>query len=360
MAFDRFCRFVFLICVLGFIAKPCRATVIYDNGRPLSYTDPNTVTGWEMTHYIQANNFFLTNPSRLETLVFWDLEQPGYFAGSIVWQIYSDNGEGTPGPLIVSGTSRNLSHSATGFAAFGNFRENITSFELGPLSLPTGSYWLAMHNGDLFNGSTGTYQDWNFYWEATRNITAAPPLKKIAPYDGPWFLLTNPKDGAFQISGVASSGVPIVTMDGGTAQISFATTAGFHYRVEFKEGLVNAAWTALPGAENLAGNGSVIQLIDGALGNRAHRFYRVTLPYNGIGIPVISDFGLTNGLPQISFTTAAGYFYQVQYKNELSDLWWAPVAGVETIVGTGGIISLSDSDPNLTAYPRRFYRAVLR
>jgi hypothetical protein len=348
------------MCILGLIAKPCRAIAIYDNGAPLSSTDPTTVTGWEMTHYIQANNFFLANPSRFESLVFWDLEQPGYFAGSIVWQIYSDNGDGTPGTLIVNGTSRNLTHSGTGFTAFGNFSENITRFELGPLSLPTGSYWLALHNGDLSNGATGTVQDWNFYWEATRNITAALPLKKIAPYDGSWFSLTNPKDAEFQISGVASPGMPIVTIDGAVAEISFASTAGFNYRVEYKDGLVNAGWTSLPGAENVTGNGNVIRLTDGDFGTLVHRFYRVTLPYNGIGIPVISDFGSASGLPQISFTTAAGYFYQVQYRNDLSDLSWAPLGGVETIVGTGGIISLSDSDPNLGAYPRRFYRAVLR
>ncbi|MDQ2950074.1 MAG: hypothetical protein M3Y27_29745 [Acidobacteriota bacterium] len=360
MSIKRFLGLAVLICIPGVMAKTSHATVIYDNGPPLSYTDRTTVTGWEMTHYVQANNFFLANPSRFEGFLFWDLEQPGYFAGTILWQIYSDNGNGKPGTLLLSGTSRNLSHSSTGFTAFGNFGENVTSFDLGPFSLPRGSYWIALHNGDLSYGMTGTYQDWNFYWEATGSVSgAALPLKKIAPYNGSWLLLINPKNAAFQLSGVASPSQLVVTIIGGTAQISFASTAGFTYRVEYRDALVNSPWTTLPGADSLAGNGNVIQLTDEGSETQAHRYYRVMLPYNGAGIPVISGFS-TNGSPQISFTTSAGYFYQVQYKNDLSDLSWASVSGAETIVGTGASISVNDPDPNLGNHSRRFYRAVLQ
>src|ERR1700730_12675669 len=102
MSFQRFLGFVVLTGILSVIARVGGATVIYDNGPPLSATDPVNATGWEMTHYIQANNFYLASPSRLESYVFWDLEEPGYFAGTILWQIYSDNGNGTPGPLLFS------------------------------------------------------------------------------------------------------------------------------------------------------------------------------------------------------------------------------------------------------------------
>ena len=65
-----------------------------------------------------------------------------------------------------------------------------------------------------------------------------------------------------------------------------------------------------------------------------------------------------NGSPQISFTTAAGYFYQVQFKNDLGDLTWTAVPGGDSIVGTGGVIQVSDS--TLGQQSIRFYRAVLR
>jgi hypothetical protein len=346
-------RFARLAGLLVLATQLGWAGVIYDNG------PPDNADGSEMTHWIQADNFVLGDPARLDSLKFWDFEQAGFFAGTIVWQIYSDDGSGLPGTLLFSGSSRNVIHSATGFAIFGGFNEYVTTFDIGPISLARGMYWIGLHNGDLSNGVTGTVNDWNFYWEGTGNITSPPSVEKIAPYDGPFGGKFLKMDLAFQLNGVAAPGLPTVTFNGDTAQISFTTSTGATYRVEYKDGLVDSGWAALPGADQVVGNGDIIQLTDSNIETESRRFYRVTLVYDGIGAPVISAFGLS-GAPKISFTTSAGYFYRVEYKDDLSDLSWAPVSGAETVIGTGNVIQLSDPDPNLGTHPRRFYRVTLQ
>ncbi len=54
------------------------------------------------------------------------------------------------GPAVFTGTSTNLTHVATGFIFFG-YLEYITTFDITPVSLPAGAYWLALHNGPLTN-----------------------------------------------------------------------------------------------------------------------------------------------------------------------------------------------------------------
>ncbi|MGZ5552025.1 MAG: hypothetical protein ACXWHF_00145 [Chthoniobacterales bacterium] len=347
-------RFACLAGILCLAAQLGWAGVIYDNG------PPDNAHGSESTHWIQADNFVLKDPARLDSLVFWDFEQAGFFAGTIVWQIYSDDGSGTPGALLFSGSSRNVIHSATGLAIFGGFNEYVTTFDIGPISLPRGTYWIGLHNGDLSNGLTGTVIDWNFYWEATGNSTSPPSLEQIAPYDGPFGKKGLKIDLAFQLIGVAAPPSLRVEFEGNDAHLSFASNAGATYRIDYKDTLVNSSWTTLSGADRLSGTGEEIQLTDFRAEDQPRRFYRVAPVYDGVGAPVISAFNFAASSPQISFTTTAGYFYRVEYKNEMSDLSWTAVSGAETVIGSGGVLMISDPDPNLVTHPRRFYRATLQ
>jgi hypothetical protein len=73
----------------------------------------------------------------------------------------------------------------------------------------------------------------------------------------------------------------------------------------------------------------------------------------------ITSITRTNKVPKISFTTILGQNYRLEYKNNLTDASWNPVPGADTVAGTGGMVQVSDPDPNAGNLPRRFYRALL-
>ena len=342
---------LFLLAAAGsaiFISKAALAKTLFDNGP----TDQRN--GSEMTHWIETDDFILSEPARLDKVTFWDLEITGYFSGSIVWQIYSDNAGLGPGQLLYSGSATNLTHTATGLVVTG-FKEFVNSFDIVPISLARGTYWLGLHNGPLPNNSTQ-----NVFWEASATGQGAASHARVAPYVGFWTSNAYPPlppDLAFQLSGVSSPHAATLSIQNGVAGFSFTTTSGYVYRVEYKNSLTEP-WSPLPGAQSLAGSGAAIQVIDPDAGARNKRFYRAALSYDGV-TAVISDFGLDNGRPRVSFSTTAGYYYRVEYKDSLSDSAWVPVSGAEIIAGTGETVQIVDSDPNLTAQSHRFYRLTI-
>ena len=74
-------------------------------------------------------------------------------------------------------------------------------------------------------------------------------------------------------------------------------------------------------------------------------------------ITAISRSGVS--APKISFTTASGQHYRVQYKNNLTDPLWTTLSGDDSIPGTGGTIQISDPDPNIATVKQRFYQVIL-
>jgi hypothetical protein len=70
--------------------------------------------------------------------------------------------------------------------------------------------------------------------------------------------------------------------------------------------------------------------------------------------PVAGMPSLVNGLLGLSFPTAAGKSYTVQFKNELTDPAWTDL---ETVAGTGGALTITD--PAKAEQPTRFYRVVV-
>ena len=330
------------------------AVPLYDNG------PPNNLDGYEMTHWIQADDFTLGVGARLENAKFWSFEGNGTFQGSILWQIYSNGASNTPGTLLFSGTSTNVTHVATGFILSG-YAEFVTTFDMTPISLPAGVYWLALHNGPLTNNSDSG----RVYWETADSFGPKPSHSLIAPFVGQWitnaFPLGAPAEVAFQINGVLGPRVTEVAFSNDAPRISFTTAVNQTYRLEYKNSLADPGWTAVSGAEEVAGTGNIVAVSDPDPHARdlGRRFYRALLcPCQTVEGPRIAAFDF-DAAPRISFTTIAGQLYRVEYKADLTSPSWTPLPGAELIGGTGQTVQVSDNDPDIRNLSRRFYRAIL-
>ena len=252
--------------MLAFV--PAKADVVYDNG------PPDHSEGWEMTSFVQADDITLQKAARFEGVMFW-VAQAGPFAGSIYWEIYSNASNDSPGTLLYSGTATNVSYLATGITVFPVYPEYVVTFSVTPVSLAPGVYWLALHNGPLSN-STGL----DIYWEGTPDAGARPSKEKYTNTDGPWYENVYPglpSELAFQVSGVLAPDITGPTLQSNGPHISFTTTAGYYYQVEYKNNLSDPSWLPLPGAESVAGTGNIVEVIDHNASGLTRRFYRAKL-----------------------------------------------------------------------------------
>ncbi len=148
-----------------------------------------------MSNWIEAEQFTLTASTTVESVKFWDLERIGYFQSTVPWAIYSDNGSNVPGTLVASGISSNLSHLLTGRTDGFGYTEFVNTFNITPVSLPAGTYWLAMHNGPL------SYIIQQVYWETSAIQTAIPSRSDISPFLGIWLSNWINSKMAFQLNG---------------------------------------------------------------------------------------------------------------------------------------------------------------
>ena len=257
------------------VLATAQAELIHDNGPPAPAED-----GWEMTNWVEADDFTLEAGSRILAIKFWDFEIPGSFGGSVSWRIYSNASSNSPGARIASGTSSNLTHAATGAVAFGPYREFVTTLQIVPVDLQRGIYWLALQIPAPANNPSRV-----FYWESTLRAGRFASHNRPVLADGTEGLWrTNefpsyPSELAFQIEGIRAPRVTSFTVGNGIPKLRFTTTANQNYRVEFKNNLLEPAWSPLPGWENVAGNGQeiVVEDSDPGLRTQSKRFYRAVL-----------------------------------------------------------------------------------
>ena len=351
---NRFALFYSLSFFIFLDASSAGTPPLYDNG------PPNHLDGYEMTHWNQADDVTLGVAARLEHVKLWSFEGNGTFEGSIFWQIFSNSASNSPGGLLFSGTSMNLTHVATGFVLAG-YAEFFITFDITPVSLPAGSYWLALHNGPLTNDDNSG----RVYWETTDVLGPKPSHTRVAPFKGPWWGHTIPPSTvvelAFQVNGLTGPRITALGFSNSAPQVSFTTAAGQIYQLEFKNSLADAAWTLVPRAEEVAGTGDIVTVSDPDPHARdlGRRFYRARLcPCQTVEGPRITAFDF-DAAPQISFSTVAGQLYRVEYKADLTSALWTPLPGAEILGGTGQTVSISDNDPNASGASRRFYRATL-
>ena len=72
--------------------------------------------------------------------------------------------------------------------------------------------------------------------------------------------------------------------------------------------------------------------------------------------PGIASFGYSEGIMSIAFTTSPGLRYTVEYKSNLADASWTALPGASGLAGTGGAITVQDSN----RYQRsRYYRVLV-
>ena len=79
----------------------------------------------------------------------------------------------------------------------------------------------------------------------------------------------------------------------------------------------------------------------------------------GTVVPRAVGSGFRNGLPVVRFTSKAGKYYRLDYKNELTDSTWSAVPGREIIAGTGEELEVDDPQADARTRPRRFYRVAV-
>jgi len=136
--------------------------VIYDNGSPTETSD-----AFEITGYIEADDFTLSAAATWTGLFFWDLESPGAlgYQGEIDWVLYYDAG-GKPGAIFATGAAKGEQVTRTflqGNVA-GHYDQYSNSMIISPgVTLSAGTtYWLALHNGPF------TFTTWaDFYWQTS-------------------------------------------------------------------------------------------------------------------------------------------------------------------------------------------------
>ncbi|HEV3410262.1 MAG TPA: hypothetical protein VG095_08200 [Chthoniobacterales bacterium] len=63
------------------------------------------------------------------------------------------------------------------------------------------------------------------------------------------------------------------------------------------------------------------------------------------------------GAPQINFTTINGRTHRVERNDSFNEAGWTALSNATTIVGTGGVMQVTDNDPTTSAL--RLYRVVL-
>jgi hypothetical protein len=152
--------------LLAGTAAPARAGLMYANGLP------DQASGNEMTRWVQTEDFSVGSGTTLTDVRFWAFHGAKSFNGSIFWQIFADDG-GQPGAVVKAGTTTAVTETPTGRVLFG-LPEYEVDFSVGSVKLPTGTYWLGLHNGPSDQTLRAEY-----YWETTPGNSTSQGLESL-------------------------------------------------------------------------------------------------------------------------------------------------------------------------------------
>jgi hypothetical protein len=157
--------------------------IIYDNGAP------NGLSGDEMTHWIEADDFSISSKREVIGFTFWAfIQSGGTYMGSIVWEVYGDNGN-NPGTTLYSGTAipRQTFFANTDSGPSYEFDLSIPAISLDP-----GTYWLGLHNGPLDSDLRS-----GMFWESTDPNSSATGSAQSSFDSGVWQKVS--RQHAFQV-----------------------------------------------------------------------------------------------------------------------------------------------------------------
>jgi len=184
--------------------------VVFDNGPGFSDIGG---AAFPTTSALQAEDFSLSTRQTITAVRFWALEHREGYAGSILWSIRSDNG-GKPSPGIIAGDTALPSRVPTGFFNddYHAAEQFIFQFDIFPLTLEEGHYWLTLHNGPLsfdVNDDARRFLLWDGSMFSPQPGSAGNEDAK--PFDDVWSPFG---ERAFQLIGVPEPGT-LFTLLGG-------------------------------------------------------------------------------------------------------------------------------------------------
>ena len=114
-----------------------------------------------------------------------------------------------------------------------------------------------------------------------------------------------------------------VLVDSGLATVTWNSTPGLSYRVQYLSNLNSTNWTdvnPIVTATNISAS------VTNFVGSDPQRFYRVKVTEAEVPQPVILSLQVTNGNAVITWSSVATKDYRLQYKTNLTDVTWAEVA----------------------------------
>lgn len=160
-------------------SRAASAQVLYSNL-------PNQADGYEMTRWIEAEDFTIGSATTLTGIRFWSIEQDAAsYQGSISYNIYANSASNTPGAVLFTGNTSAVTRTPTGLSVLG-FAEMVNEFAVS-LPLGAGTYWLGLHNGPF---STDT--NLGFWWETADANGTRGAMNDMAPFDGSFFATDDP------------------------------------------------------------------------------------------------------------------------------------------------------------------------
>ena len=158
------CGFVVAAAMLAPVSM---AAVVYDGGAP------DGVNGNNVSSFVIAQQFTLTNAATLQGLIFFGSSNinnvPSQFGGTIGFRILLDNA-GAPGTsqALGSDSTVQLINNGTRNSGTDEYRFLVN---LGSISLGVGAYWLALHEGTMGTASDNTI----IFWDTTGSAPAGTP-----------------------------------------------------------------------------------------------------------------------------------------------------------------------------------------
>ena len=178
-----------LAVVLLIAIATANAATIYQNGAP------NLDSGNEMTSRLQAEDFVLNEANSLTGVRFWAFyynDLAAGYLGSVAWGIYADS-NGQPGSVLFYGLVTPVLSAGSENCCAGIAAE--LQFGLPNISLASGTYWLALHNGP-----TSRTSNEDFYWQTTDANSSVRGVEQAAPFGQSIWQNTN-QEHAFELQG---------------------------------------------------------------------------------------------------------------------------------------------------------------
>ncbi len=152
-----------------------------------------------ISHFVCASDFVLQSPRRIDSLDAWIADlgpengQLDGFSGTLSWAIYSD-AAGFPAGLVASGkdATAQVFDADLPPALGGDIARIRIELRPGP-TLPAGTWWLALHEGDWGSAGDGSAVRW--VGEPLLHSTARQAADETNP--GSWYEQDQDRDLAF-------------------------------------------------------------------------------------------------------------------------------------------------------------------